>query len=125
MATHSSTRAKTIPWTETTVHRVTKNHTQLKQLSTEHNYYILFIHQQMDIGLFPLLGYYELHLDKHEQLTGSNLRKEYIKAVYYHLAYLTSMQNTSCDMPGWMKHKLESRLLGEIPIISDIQMTSP
>ena len=68
MATHSSTPAKRIPWTETTVHRVTKNHTQLKRLSTEHKYYVLFIHQQMDIGLFPLLGYYELHQDKHEQL---------------------------------------------------------
>ena len=45
--------------------------------------------------------------------------KEYIKAVYHHLAYLTYMQNTSCEMPGWMKYKLESRLPGEIPITSD------
>ena len=49
-----------------------------------------------------------------EQQTGSKLGKEYIKAVYYHLAYLTYMQSTSCKMPGWMKHKLESRLLGKI-----------
>ena len=50
-----------------------------------------------------------------EQQTGSKLGKEYyIKAVYCHPAYLTSMQSTSCKMPGWMKHKLESRLLGEI-----------
>ena len=49
-----------------------------------------------------------------EQWTGSKLGKEYLKAVYCHLAYLTSMQSTSCEMPGWMKHKLESRLLGEI-----------
>ena len=53
----------------------------------------------------------------------SKLGKEYIKAVYCHPAYLTSMQSTSCKMPGWMKHKLESRLLGEISIISDMQMT--
>ena len=57
-----------------------------------------------------------------EQWTGSKLGKEYIKAVYYHLAYLTSMQSTSCEMPGWMNHKLESRVLGEISITSDMQM---
>ena len=60
-----------------------------------------------------------------EQQTGSKLGKEYIKAVYCHLAYLTSMQSISCEMPGWMKHKLESRLLGEISIASDMQMTPP
>ena len=60
-----------------------------------------------------------------EQQTGSKLEKEYIKAVYCHPAYLNNMQNTSCEMPGWMKHKLESRLLGEISINSDLQMTSP
>ena len=49
--------------------------------------------------------------------------KECVKAVYCHLAYLTYMQSTSFEMPGWMKHKLESRLLGEVPITSDIQMT--
>ena len=49
-----------------------------------------------------------------EQQTGSKLEKEYIKAVYYRPAYLTYMQSTSCKMPGWMKHKLESSLLGEI-----------
>ena len=57
-----------------------------------------------------------------EQLTGSKLRKEYDKAVYYHHVYLTSMQNTSFEMLGWMKHKLESRLPGEILTTSDIQM---
>ena len=51
--------------------------------------------------------------------------KEYIKAVYCHPAYLTHMQSTSCEMPGWMKHKLESRLLGEISVTSDMQMTPP
>ena len=51
--------------------------------------------------------------------------KEYVKAVYCHPAYLTSMQSTSCEMPGWMKHKLESRLPGEISITSDMQMTPP
>ena len=55
-----------------------------------------------------------------EQQTGSKLRKEYIKAVYCHLAYLTS-----CEMPDWMTHKLESRLPGEKPINSDMQMTPP
>ena len=53
----------------------------------------------------------------------SKEEKEYIKTLYCHLAYLTYMQNTSCKMPGWMKHKLESRLLGEISITSDKQMT--
>ena len=57
-----------------------------------------------------------------EQWTGSKLGKEYIKAVYYHLAYLTSMQSTSCEMSGWMNHKLESRLPGKISITSYMQM---
>ena len=51
--------------------------------------------------------------------------KEYVKAVYCHPAYLTYMQSISCEMPGWMKHKLESILLGEILITSDTQMTPP
>ena len=58
-----------------------------------------------------------------EQQTGSKLGKEYIKAVYYHPAYLTSMQSTSSETPDWMKHKLESRLPGEISITSDMQIT--
>ena len=49
-----------------------------------------------------------------EQWTGSKLGKECVKAVYCHPAYLTSMQSTSCDMPGWMRHKLESRLPGDV-----------
>ena len=64
----------------------------------------------------------QLELDM-EQHTGSKLGKEYVKAVYCHSAYLTYMQSTSCEMLGWMKHKLESRLLGEISITSDMQMT--
>ena len=60
-----------------------------------------------------------------EQWTGSELGKEYVKAVYCHLAYLIYMQNTSCEMPAWVKHRLESRLSGEILITSDIQMTPP
>ena len=60
-----------------------------------------------------------------EQQTGSKLGKEYVKAVYCHLAYLTSMQNTSREMPCWKKHRLESRLPGEISITSDMQMTPP
>ena len=58
-----------------------------------------------------------------EQQTGSKLGKEYVKAVYCYPAYLTYMQSTSCEMPGWMKHKLKSRLPGEIPITSDMQIT--
>ena len=55
------------------------------------------------------------HLEPYmEQLTGSNLRKEYNKAIYYHPVYLTYMHNTSCKMLGWMSYKLESRLPGEI-----------
>ena len=60
-----------------------------------------------------------------EQWTGVKLGKEYVKAVHCHPAYLTYMQSTSCEMLGWMSHKLESRLLGEIPITSDMQMTPP
>ena len=60
-----------------------------------------------------------------EQQTGSKLRKEYVKAVYYHPAYLTYMQSTSCEIPGWMKHKQESRLPGEMSTTSDTQMISP
>ena len=66
----------------------------------------------------------QLELDV-EQQTGSTSGKEYVKAVYCHPANLTSMQSTSRKMPGEMKHKVESRLPGEIPITSDMQMTSP
>ena len=66
----------------------------------------------------------QLELDI-EQWTGSKLGKEYIKAVYCHPAYLTYMQRTSHEMICWMKHKLESRLQGEISITSDMQMTLP
>ena len=59
-----------------------------------------------------------------EQKTGSKLGNEYDKAVYCHSVYLASMQSTSCEMPGWMKHKLELRLLGEMST-SDMQMTPP
>jgi len=60
-----------------------------------------------------------------EQQTGSKLAKKYVKAAYCHPAYLTYMQSTSLKMLGWRKHKLESRLLGEISINSDIQITPP
>ena len=66
----------------------------------------------------------QLALDMEHQ-TGSKLGKEYVKAVYCHPAYLTSMQSTLCEMPGWRKHKRESRLLGEISITSDMQVTPP
>ena len=64
----------------------------------------------------------ELHM---EQQIGSKLEKEYIKAVYCHPVYLTYMQSTSWEMSGCKKHKLESRLLGEISITLDMQMTPP
>ena len=63
----------------------------------------------------------QLELDM-EQLTGSKLGKEYIKPVYCHPAYLTPVQSTSCEMLGWMNHKLESRLPGEISTTSNVHM---
>ena len=66
----------------------------------------------------------QLELDM-EQQTGSKLGKEYVKAVYCHPAYLTYLHSTSCEMPSWIKHKLESRLPGEISITSDTQVTPP
>ena len=66
----------------------------------------------------------QLELDM-EKWTGLKLETEYIKPVHCHLAYLIYMQSTSCEIPGWMKHKLESRLTGEISITSDMLMTPP
>ena len=66
----------------------------------------------------------ELELDL-EQQTGSKSGKEYIKTMYCHPVYLIYIQSTSCEMLGWMKHKLESRLPGETSITSDMQMTPP
>ena len=63
----------------------------------------------------------QLELDMGQQ-TGSKSGKEYVKAVFCHPAYLTSMQSISCEMPGWIKYKLESRLPGDISITSDMQM---
>ena len=60
-----------------------------------------------------------------EQQTGSKLGKEYVKAVYCHPAYLTSMQSTSWETLGWKKNKLESRLPGEVSVTSDMKMTPP
>ena len=64
----------------------------------------------------------KLDMEKH---TSSKLGTEYVKAVYRHPPYLTYMQSTSCKMPGWMSHKLDSNLQGEISITSDTQMTPP
>ena len=66
----------------------------------------------------------QLDLDM-EKWTGSNFGKESVQAVHCHPAYLTYMQSTSCEMLGWMKQKLESRLLGEIAIILDMHMIPP
>ena len=57
-----------------------------------------------------------------EQKTGSKLGKKYIKTAYGHPAYLTYMKSTSCEMPGWMKHKWESGFQGKIPITSDMHI---
>ena len=57
-----------------------------------------------------------------ENQTGSKLRKEYVKAVYCHPAYLTYMQSISCKMPGWINYKLNSSLLEEILTASDMHM---
>ena len=66
----------------------------------------------------------ELELDMEKQ-TSSKSGNYFVMAVNWHPAYLTYMQNTSCEMLGWMKHKLESRLPGEISITLDMQMTPP
>ena len=66
----------------------------------------------------------QLELDM-EQQTGPKYEKEYIKAVYCHPVYLTYMQSTSWETLGWRKHKLESRLPGEISVTLDMQMTPP
>ena len=67
------------------------------------------------------VGKQQLELDMEQQ----TVSKEYVKAVYCYLAYLTCMQSTSREMVGWMKHELESRLLGEISITSDMQIIPP
>ena len=64
----------------------------------------------------------ELNIEKQ---TDSKLEKDYVKAVYCHPAYLSYMKSTSWEILDWIKHKLESRLLGEISITSDMQMTPP
>ena len=76
-----------------------------------------------EIDVFPELfcRKQQLELDM-EQWTGSKLGKEYVKAIYCHPAYLTYMQSTLRETLGWKKHKLESRLLGEISTTSDMQM---
>ena len=65
------------------------------------------------------------HLELDMEQTGSKLGQEYVKAVYCHPAYLTYMQSTSGEMPSWMKHKLESRLQGQISLTSNMQMIPP
>ena len=85
-------------------------------------------HSIIGLILNPLRNLYagqEAKLELDMEQTGSKLRKEYVKAVYCHPAYLIYIQSTSCEMLGWMKHKLESRLPGEISITSDMQVTPP
>ena len=68
---------------------------------------------------------WEICMQVKKQQLELHMAKEYVNAVYCHPAYYISMQSTSYEMLGWMKHKLESRMLGEIPITSDMQMTPP
>ena len=68
---------------------------------------------------------FQLSRNSAEQWTCSKLQKEYIKAIYFHPAYLTFMQCTSREMPSWMKQKPDSRFQGEMPVTSDIQITPP
>ena len=88
-----------------------------------------FLHYSPGSITILLIGYLQvkkqqLKLDM-EQQTGCRLGKEYLKVVYYHIAYLTYMQSTSCEMPGWMKHKVKSRLPEEISITSNMPMIPP
>ena len=66
----------------------------------------------------------QLELDM-EQQTGSKSGNEYVKAVYCYSAYLTYMHSTLCEIPSWLMHQLESRLLGEMSVTSDMQRTPP
>ena len=94
--------------------------TNWKLLRLEKNELIsLKYHAKLELYILSIMQQLELDM---KQQTGSKSGKEYIKAVYCHPAYLTYIQSTSCEMPGWMKHKLESRFPGEISITSDMQM---
>ena len=113
------------------IYGVAQSQTRLKRLSSSSNRTLSKLWkllQQMGIPdhltcfLRYLCAGQEATAEPEIEQTGSKLGKEYVKAVYCHPAYLTSMQSTSYKMPGWMKHKLESRLPGEI---SDMQMTPP
>ena len=88
------------------------------------NLFLSFLFQLICVVRSKQVKKQQLELDM-EQQTGSKLGKEHINAVYCHPTYLTSMQSISCEMPGWMKHKLESRLPGERSITSDMQMAVP
>ena len=77
-----------------------------------------------EMGIQDSLTWLLRNLYASQEATGSKLGKEYVKAVYCH-PVLTYMPSTSYKMPGWMKHKLESRLPGEMSITSDMQMTPP
>ena len=96
---------------------------------TVHSVLASLSHSHLDIYFSVLSSTHSsrhgFHILKPYRLHGSKLGKEYIKAVHCHPAYLIYMQSTSYEMLGWIKHKLESRLLGEILIISDMQMIPP
>ena len=93
-------------------------------LATGHFSCLFLLHSQPKL-LRNLYAGQEVTEPDMEQQTGSKLGKEYVKAVYCHPAYLTYMQSISCEMQGWMKQKLKSRLLGEISITSDMHMIPP
>ena len=86
------------------------------------------IRKELGVPDHPLCLPRNLYVDQEaavRTVSGSKLGKEYDKAAYYHSAYLTSMQSTSQEMPGWMKDKLKSRLPGEISTTSDMQIMPP
>ena len=102
--------------------------TMLKPLTVDHNKWWeilkeMIVPDHLTCLLRNLYAGQEATESDMEQCTGSKLGKEYVKAIYCHPAYLTYMQSTSFKISGWMKHKLESRLLGKISVTSDMHMT--
>ena len=91
-------------------------------IGNENEYLCNYVNKPVFKHLEKKIQKQQLELDM-EQQSGYKSGKQYFKAVYCHPVYLPYMQNISCEMPGWMMHKLESRLLGEISVTSDMQMT--
>ena len=113
--------------TSTSASLTTLNHLTM-WITTNHGKFLKRMKYQTTLTasweIFIQVKRQQLELDM-EQRTGSKLEKEYVMAVYCHLAYLTYIQSTSCKMQDWMKHKLKSRLLGGKSVTSDMQMIAP